>query len=136
MNAKQPIVWVLAAGLLGCAGFMMKLMYDMTLHMGQMTTQVERMSGSVELMTGHVGQMAGQLERMNGNVAVLTGDVGEMNTQVTGLAGDIGEMKQHVATMALHMSRMGQTIKQGSETFQRWNPMEMLRSGQQDGQQR
>jgi methyl-accepting chemotaxis protein len=63
----------------------------------------------------------------------MTTQVTLMTEHVASLARDVAEMRRHVGVMAEHMGRMDQTIHEGSESMQRWNPLQMMVPGGQGG---
>jgi hypothetical protein len=102
----QRFALYLAAAVGGAAFLVMvKLMYDMTSHMGQMTGQVSAISADL-------GRMRGQME-------TLTGDVAGMRESVASLATDVSGMRAGVESMA-------GVVRSGSEQIEKLNPMDML----------
>jgi hypothetical protein len=102
----QRTLLYLAAGLGGAAFLLMvKLMYDMTNHMGRMTDQVAAMSADL-------GRMRGQME-------TLTTDVAHMRESVAMLSTDVAGIRTGVATMAGVVRTSGEQIK-------KLNPMDMM----------
>jgi hypothetical protein len=85
--------------------FMVKLMYDMTSHMGRMTGQVSAISADL-------GRMRGQMEGLGGDVAA-------MRESVASLATDVSGMRAGVESMA-------GVVRSGSEQIEKLNPMDML----------
>jgi hypothetical protein len=102
----QRILVYLMAGVAGAAFLLMvKLMYDMTEHMGRMTGQVAAMSADL-------GRMRGQMES-------LTADVAGMRQSVAALSDDVGGIRSGVETMA-------GVVRTSGEQIQKLNPMDML----------
>lgn len=93
-------------------GFMGTLMYDMTRHVGLMTGHVASLSQDVGSISQKMGEMTEHLAHMDQNMEQMTGQMGQLQRNTESIAG--------------YMGRMDQTIHRGSETIQRWNPMEMF----------
>jgi uncharacterized protein YoxC len=102
---QRTLVYLAAA--LGALAFllMVKLIYDMTIHMGRMTDQVAAMSADL-------GRMRGQME-------TLTADVTRMRESVAALSTDVGGIRTGVETMAGVVRTSGEQIK-------KLNPMEIM----------
>jgi methyl-accepting chemotaxis protein len=99
MTLRNAVIWVLTIAALVGGGFMMNLMYDLTRQVG--------------LMTSHV--------------ASLARNVTEINHKIGAMTEHMAHMDRNMEAMARHMGRIDQTIHQGGETFQQWNPMDMMR---------
>jgi methyl-accepting chemotaxis protein len=106
------MAWVLVLAGLGGGGFMGKLMYDMTRYVGGMAGEVASLAKDVGEMNQKVGVMADHMVRMDQNMERMADHIARMNENMDRMTG--------------HMGRMDQTIHQGSETLQRWNPMDMV----------
>jgi hypothetical protein len=105
---QRPIVYI-AAALGGVAFlFMVKLMYDMTGHMGKMTDQVA-------LMSADLGRMRSQMETLVGQVGGIQQGVRYMAP----LAADVQGLRESVGSMA-------GVVHKGSEQIERLNPMQMM----------
>lgn len=63
---------------------------------------------------------------MTGQVAKMAGSVAEMNGAVQAMAQDVERMANTMDALQNSMLRMDQTIHQGGEQLQRWNPMQMM----------
>ena len=96
LNATQTIAVV---GMVAIALVFVKLMYDM--------------SSSVTEMTKHVGSMSQ--------------DVAEMRASMHDISGNIVEMNGNMARMEASMRGMGRAVTEGSEQFQQWNPSDMMK---------
>ncbi|MEA3303349.1 MAG: hypothetical protein U9Q75_08770 [Pseudomonadota bacterium] len=100
MNSKTVQVMVIAGAALVALVFV-KLMYDMSANMTE--------------MTGHIGSLAR--------------DVSEMNVSVNQMAANVGHMNQSMLRIEGNMQEMGLAITRGSEQFQQfqqWTPGEMM----------
>ena len=96
LNAAQTIAVV---GMVAIALVFVKLMYDM--------------SSSVTEMTKHVGSMSQ--------------DVAEMRASMHDISGNIVEMNGNMARMEASMRGMGRAVTEGSEQFQQWNQSDMMK---------
>jgi hypothetical protein len=92
--------------------FMVKLMYDMTIHMSRMTDQVTVMSADLGRMRGHMG--------------TLTADVSGIGASVKDLAAEVSEMRAGVDTMA-------GVVRTTGEQMESLNPLEMMQQMMQPG---
>ena len=107
VNSKLVQAVVIAGGALVALVFV-KLMYDMSTNMNE--------------MTGHIGS--------------LSRDVAAMNVSVELMATNVTYMSQSMLRIEDNMQEMGQAITQGSEQFQKfqqWSPAEMMRQFVPDG---
>jgi len=107
VSAKSVKAVVIVGGALAALVFV-KLMYDM--------------STSMTEMTGYVGSMSR--------------DVAAMNASVNQMAVNVGYMNQSMLRIEGNMQEMGLAITQGSEQFQKfqqWSPAEMMRQVVPDG---
>lgn len=105
----QRILVPLAALIGGAAFlFMVKLMYDMTGHMGRMADQVA-------LMSADLGHMRGQMETLSGHVGAMAQAVGHMPA----LAADVRGIRENVGAMA-------GVVQSTGEKIERINPMDMM----------
>jgi methyl-accepting chemotaxis protein len=101
VNSKLVQAVVIAGGALVALVFV-KLMYDMSTNMNE--------------MTGHIGSLAR--------------DVTAMNASVERMANNVTYMSQSMLRIEDNMQEMGQAITRGSEQFeqfQQWTPAEMMR---------
>ncbi len=98
MTSKNAVIWILIIAALGGGGFMMSLMHDMTRQMG--------------LMTDHV--------------ATLARDVTDMNRKIGAMTEQMAHMNRSMEAITVHIGRIDQTIHRSGETFQQWNPMDMI----------
>ena len=95
-KAAQTIAVV---GALAVGFLFVKLMYDMT--------------GAMDEMTGHVG--------------AISRDVAEMRASMQQMTGNMGRMSESVDRMEISMRGMGRAFQQGSDQLQQWNPNEMMK---------
>jgi hypothetical protein len=104
-----PRLTLTAAALLGGVAFlyMVKLMHDMTLHIGQMTIEISAMSAN--------------MGRMQTDMASLARDVSDMRQQVASLPGMAADMQQ----MRQSMGRMSGLFGD-SEPLRQANPVEIM----------
>ena len=98
VNEKSVQVIVIVAAALVALVFV-KLMYDMSTAMTEMTSYVGSLSRDVTGMKAGVDQMAANVADMNQSIQRIEGS----------------------------MRGMGQAITRGSDQFQQWNPAEMMR---------
>jgi hypothetical protein len=98
MNAKTGQALMLLGGVLVALLFV-KLMYDMSTNMAQ--------------MTGYVGS--------------LSRDVSAMKVSMDKMSGDMAKMRETMEHMDTTIQGMGSPAKQGGKLFQQWNPGEMMR---------
>lgn len=70
--------------------------------------------------------MTHQVGLMTDHVASLARNVTEMNHNIGAMSQHMAHMDRNMETMARHMGRIDQTIHQSGETFQQWNPMDMM----------
>ena len=98
MTSKNAVIWILTIAALGGGGLMTNLMYDMT--------------RQLSLMTGHV--------------AGLARDVTDMNSKIGAMAEEMAHMNRNMEAMTGHIGRIDRTIHRSGETFQQWNPMDMI----------
>lgn len=112
-----PRLALLALALIGATAFlyMVKLMHDMTLHIGQMTTEISAMSAN--------------MARMQTDMASLARDVGEMRQQVASLPGIAADMQQMRASLSRVTGLFG-----GNEPLRQMNPVEMMQQMMQGGE--
>lgn len=101
--SPRPSLLLIAAALIGGAAFlyMVKLMHDMTLA---------------------VGQMAGEMSAMSANMASLARDVGDMRDKVGALPGMAADMQQ----MRVSMARVTGLFGGSGEPLRQINPVEMM----------
>ncbi|MBG7602219.1 MAG: hypothetical protein IZT60_06710 [Gammaproteobacteria bacterium] len=104
MNAKSGQVVVIIGAAVAALIFV-KLMYDM--------------STSMTEMTGHVG--------------TLSRDVTAMNASIDQMALNVANMNQSIQQIEGSMRGMGQAITRGSDQFQQWNPADMMKQVIPDG---
>ena len=104
MNAKLGQVVVIIGAALAALIFV-KLMYDM--------------STSMTEMTGHVG--------------ALSRDVAAMNASIDQMAVNVANMNYSIQQIEGSMRGMGQAITRGSDQFQQWNPADMMKQIVPDG---
>jgi methyl-accepting chemotaxis protein len=86
-------------GALIIALLFVKLMYDMSANMTQ--------------MTAHVGS--------------LSQDVSDMRASVQRMSDDMAKMRESVQRMDANIQNMGSAVEQGGKMFQQWNPAEIMR---------
>ena len=98
MTSRNVALWVLTVAALGGGGLMASLMHDMTRQVGLMTDHVASLSRDVADMNRNIGAMTAHMAQMNGNMEA----------------------------MSRHIGRIDQTIHRSGETFQQWNPMDMM----------
>lgn len=98
MSTKSGQVVVIIGAALAALIFV-KLMYDMSTSMAE--------------MTGHVG--------------ALSRDVAAMNASIDQMALNVANMNQSIQQIEGSMRGMGRAITRGSDQFQQWNPADMMR---------
>lgn len=64
---------------------------------------------------------------INLNMVSMNEHIGALSRDVASMRVGVGEMARSVASMDQTMQGMGGAISQGSEQFQRLNPMEMMK---------
>lgn len=105
----QRAILYLGAAVGGAAFlFMVKLMYDMTVHMAHMTEQVAIMSEDMAKLRAQMGTMTEQ----------VTG-IRESVRSMLPLAADVQGIRESVAAMA-------GVLHKGGEQIERLNPMQMM----------
>jgi hypothetical protein len=117
---SKPSLIVIAAALIGGAAFlyMVKLMHDMTLSVGQ--------------MAGEMSAMSANMARMQADMGSLARDVADMRQQVASLPGMAADMQQMRASMARVTGLFGGT----GEPLRQMNPMEMMQQLMPGGERR
>ena len=98
MTPKTPQM-IAVLGALAVGFLFVKLMYDMT--------------GAMDEMTGHVG--------------AISKDVAEMRASMQQMTGNMMRMSDSVERMEVSMRGMGRAFQQGSDQLQQWNPGEMMK---------
>lgn len=118
-SASMPPLLLLAILLAGGGGFlyMVKLMHDMTGHVGQMAADMSLMSAN--------------LSKMQQDMATLTQEVREMLQQVATLPGMAADMQQ----MRVAIGRMS-GIFGGGESMRQINPLELMQQLMPGGERR
>ncbi len=76
-----------------------KLMYDMSANMAQ--------------MTGYVGS--------------LSRDVSVMRVSMEQMSDDMAKMRETMQRMDANIQGMGSAVKQGGKLFEQWNPNQIMR---------
>lgn len=101
---------VVLASLLACGGFlyMVKLMHDMTGHMGAMSSQVHSMAEDMRAMRVDMGSLAR--------------DVSEMSEQIRTLPA----MAEDLRRMRLGMEQLSGVMGRGGEQMEQMNPMGVI----------
>ena len=112
MIPKNLALLIVLVAIVAGVAFMGALMYDMTRQVGLMTGHVARLSRDVGSISQRMGEMTDHLAHMDQSMSQMTGQVGQLQQNTENIAG--------------YMARMDQTIHRGSETIQRWNPLEMF----------
>jgi len=103
-------VLIVAAALLAGAAFlyMVKLMHDMTAHMGAMTS--------------HVASMAQDMRTMRADMGTLARDVSEIAAQVHTLPAMAEDMRH----MREGMEQLSGVVGHGTEQMEQLNPMGVI----------
>ena len=109
-DSPRPSLLLIAAALIGGAAFlyMVKLMHDMTLAVGQ--------------MAGEMSAMSANMAKMQTDMASLARDVGDMREKVGALPGMAADMQQ----MRVSLTRVTGLFGGSGEPLRQMNPMEML----------
>ena len=108
--SSRPSLILIVAILIGGAAFlyMVKLMHDMTLAVGQ--------------MAGEMTTISSHMARMQIDMASLARDIGDMREKVGVLPGMAADMQQ----MRASMGRVTGIFGGGAEPLRQVNPMEMM----------
>ena len=109
-DSPRPSLLLIAAALIGGAAFlyMVKLMHDMTLAVGQ--------------MAGEMSAMSANMAKMQTDMASLARDVGDMREKVGALPGMAADMQQ----MRVSLTRVTGLFGGSGEPLRQMNPMEMF----------
>jgi len=107
MSAEPRSFATTLIGLLAAAAFvfLLKLMYDMSQSMGQMTRDISA--------------MAADMHRMGG-------DMGALSEQVAGIRSDVGRMSADMGGMRDSVDRMSAVIHAGGKQIEQVNPMGVM----------
>ena len=108
--SPRPSLLLIAAALIGGTAFlyMVKLMHDMTLAVGQ--------------MAGEMNAMSANMAKMQTDMASLARDVGDMRDKVGALPGMAADMEQ----MRVSMARVTGLFGGSGEPLRQINPVEMM----------
>ena len=109
-SSSRPSLILVAAALIGGSAFlyMVKLMHDMTLAVGQ--------------MAGEMSAMSANMAKMQTDMASLARDVGDMREKVGALPGMAADMQQMRASMARVTGLFGGC----GEPLRQVNPVEIM----------
>ena len=101
----------------GCSAFIMKLMYDMTSYMGEMTEYVRHMSidmssmhDKMAILTSEISKIDDVVEHMDANMNAMNVDINviqeAMSREMSKIRFGVDVISSHLATMDQNMALM------------------------------